>query len=84
MRIIVDQELLYTARCRAKLRKLISKMKECMDNQDIADCLKTTKMVLRLLPDHLKEGLIDEMLRTIDVTRENLERDGEPNERKIH
>ncbi len=70
MRVSIDWELLDRMRYYRKVKKLCRKMAENMTREDMEDCVETTEKVLCLLPEHLKEGLIDKLIRTIDETGE--------------
>ena len=73
MKIKVNWWLLNTARYNMKVKKLCRKMAECMDEEDIISCAESTAKVLQLLPESMKEGLIDKLIQTIDATKERLE-----------
>lgn len=66
MEVKVDLRLINRARYNMKVKKLCRKMAECMTEEDMMGCIETTAEVLRLLPDHLKEGLIDKMTQVVD------------------
>ena len=74
MRISVDWELLNKARYNMKVRKLCRKMAECMDEDGVMSCAESTAKVLSLLPEAMKEQLIDKLINTIDATAERLKR----------
>ena len=73
MNIDVNWRLLDKARYNMKVRKLCRKMADCMDEEGVMSCVESTAKVLRMLPDPLKEGLIDKLIQTIDETRKRLE-----------
>lgn len=74
MKIEVNWRLLDKARYNMKVRKLCRKMADCMDSESVMSCAESAAKVLRMLPDPLKEALIDKLIQTIDETRERLER----------
>lgn len=74
MKISVNWRLLNKARYNMKVKTLCRKMAECMDEEGVISCAESTAKVLQLLPDPLKEKLIDKLLQTIDETKERLEK----------
>ena len=77
MKIVENWWLLRQARYNMKVKKLCRKMAECMAEEDLLSCAESTGKVLQLLPDSLKEPLIDKLLQTIDDTKERLEKSEE-------
>ena len=73
MKITVNRWLLNKARYNMKVKKLCRKMAECMDEEGVMSCAESTANVLQLLPESMREGLIDQLIQTIDETRERLE-----------
>ena len=70
MNIMINWPLLNKARYNMKIRKLCKKMADCMTEADMMNSVESTEKVLRLLPDPLKEQLIDKLISTIDETSE--------------
>ena len=73
MKITVNRELLDKARYNMKARKLWKKMVACMGEDGAISCAETTARVLYLMPNHLQEALIDDLLQTIEKTKERFE-----------
>ena len=77
MNVKVNFWLINKARYNMKVRKLWKKMVDCMGEEGAASSAENTAKALYLLPDHLKEQLIDKLLQTVDETKERLEREME-------
>ena len=77
MKITANLWLLNKARYNLKVKKLCRQMAECMDEEGVLSCAESTAKVLQLLPESMREGLIDKLIHTLDETRERLENMGE-------
>lgn len=73
MKITVDWELLDKMRYNMKVKKLHKKMADCMLPEDMEDSIESTNRILYLLPDNLKEQLIDKLIKAIDETGDKYE-----------
>lgn len=69
MKVSVDYRLLDKLRYNIKVHRLCKKMTECMDEEGVIDCAESTAKVLRIIPDCMKEDLIDKLIEAIDETR---------------
>lgn len=72
MNVKVNLWLINKARYNMKVKKLCRKMAECMDEDGVMSCAESTANVLQLLPESMREGLIDKLIQTIDETKERL------------
>lgn len=75
MNVKVNLWLINRARYNMKVRKLWRKMVECMGEEDAVSSAENTAKVLYLLPNHLKEQLVDKLIQTIDETKERFEQE---------